>query len=143
MAAFSGCATPAVGAAAGTCDVATCESGAELGAAAAAAVGGAAGARVGGAAVVGASPAGVGWLPQAARSAKASSAQQRGMIRLNIQVPFRPIAGSISARQFPATILMNKPTESLSHMDVSRVSIVCTVRDEADNIAALLDSMLA
>jgi glycosyltransferase involved in cell wall biosynthesis len=28
-------------------------------------------------------------------------------------------------------------------MDVSRVSIVCTVRDEADNIAALLDSMLA
>jgi glycosyltransferase involved in cell wall biosynthesis len=28
-------------------------------------------------------------------------------------------------------------------MDASRVSIVCTVRDEADNIAALLDSMLA
>ena len=28
-------------------------------------------------------------------------------------------------------------------MDVSRVSLVCTVRDEADNIAALLDSMLA
>jgi glycosyltransferase involved in cell wall biosynthesis len=28
-------------------------------------------------------------------------------------------------------------------MDPSRVSIVCTVRDEADNIAALLDSMLA
>ncbi len=28
-------------------------------------------------------------------------------------------------------------------MDVSRVSLVCTVRDEADTIAALLDSMLA
>ncbi len=28
-------------------------------------------------------------------------------------------------------------------MNASRVSIVCTVRDEADNIAALLDSMLA
>jgi glycosyltransferase involved in cell wall biosynthesis len=28
-------------------------------------------------------------------------------------------------------------------MDVSRVSLICTVRDEADNIAALLDSMLA
>jgi glycosyltransferase involved in cell wall biosynthesis len=28
-------------------------------------------------------------------------------------------------------------------MDVSTVSLVCTVRDEADNIAALLDSMLA
>ena len=28
-------------------------------------------------------------------------------------------------------------------MDASRVSIVCTVRDEADNIADLLDSMLA
>src|SRR5215475_6463473 len=28
-------------------------------------------------------------------------------------------------------------------MDVSAVSLVCTVRDEADNIAALLDSMLA
>ncbi|HJZ47406.1 MAG TPA: glycosyltransferase, partial [Roseiflexaceae bacterium] len=28
-------------------------------------------------------------------------------------------------------------------MDASSVSIVCTVRDEADNIAALLDSMLA
>jgi len=28
-------------------------------------------------------------------------------------------------------------------MDASRVSIVCTVRDEADNIAALIDSMLA
>jgi glycosyltransferase involved in cell wall biosynthesis len=28
-------------------------------------------------------------------------------------------------------------------MDASRVAIVCTVRDEADNIAALLDSMLA
>src|SRR6266511_1862899 len=28
-------------------------------------------------------------------------------------------------------------------MDVSSVSLVCTVRDEADNIAALLDSMLA
>ena len=28
-------------------------------------------------------------------------------------------------------------------MDASRVSLVCTVRDEADNIAALLDSMLA
>jgi glycosyltransferase involved in cell wall biosynthesis len=28
-------------------------------------------------------------------------------------------------------------------MDASRVSIICTVRDEADNIAALLDSMLA
>src|SRR5689334_811808 len=28
-------------------------------------------------------------------------------------------------------------------MDVSRVSIVCTVRDEADNIADLIDSMLA
>jgi glycosyltransferase involved in cell wall biosynthesis len=28
-------------------------------------------------------------------------------------------------------------------MDASRVSIVCTVRDEADNIGALLDSMLA
>src|SRR6476660_5393361 len=36
-----------------------------------------------------------------------------------------------------------QPTESLSHMDASRVSIVCTVRDEADNIAALIDSMLA
>jgi glycosyltransferase involved in cell wall biosynthesis len=28
-------------------------------------------------------------------------------------------------------------------MDASRVSLVCTVRDEADNVAALLDSMLA
>ena len=28
-------------------------------------------------------------------------------------------------------------------MDVSSISLVCTVRDEADNIAALLDSMLA
>src|SRR5437870_3491530 len=28
-------------------------------------------------------------------------------------------------------------------MDASRVSSVCTVRDEADNIAALIDSMLA
>src|SRR5215212_1995008 len=28
-------------------------------------------------------------------------------------------------------------------MDASTVSLVCTVRDEADNIAALLDSMLA
>src|ERR1043165_10192774 len=28
-------------------------------------------------------------------------------------------------------------------MDPSSVSLVCTVRDEADNIAALLDSMLA
>ncbi|HEU5097609.1 MAG TPA: glycosyltransferase [Roseiflexaceae bacterium] len=28
-------------------------------------------------------------------------------------------------------------------MDASRVSLICTVRDEADNIAALLDSMLA
>src|SRR5215213_2840856 len=34
-------------------------------------------------------------------------------------------------------------TELLSHMDASRVAIVCTVRDEADNIAVLLDSMLA
>jgi len=34
-------------------------------------------------------------------------------------------------------------TELVLHMDASRVSIICTVRDEADNIAALLDSMLA
>ena len=33
--------------------------------------------------------------------------------------------------------------ELLSHMNTSRVSIVCTVLDEADNIAALIDSMLA
>jgi glycosyltransferase involved in cell wall biosynthesis len=38
---------------------------------------------------------------------------------------------------------LQSKTEYLPDMNPSRVSLVCTVRDEADNIAALLDSMLA
>ena len=70
----------AVGAA-GICDPA------DVGAITAAAV--AVSARVGGgAAAVEAVPAGIDWLPQAAKKTSANTAQQRSMIRLNIGVPF-------------------------------------------------------